>query len=301
LTSTLEYVGLPQTLAGLVIGRSSWERMGLNLRLSRIPPGYRGCISLQLINHAEIPIVLLPGARICQLLLLPISTPVLSKSRHDLVAHPRFTRVLEEREIRALMQGKFPLILGIVGTLVSGKSEIAEYLVRQHGFLHLSLATIVHEETRRRGLTTTSSNLQDVGNSLRKAHGSAILVHRLRPRMEAMPGGSHLLLEGIKNVEEVLELRKWPNFVLLAVDALQEARYERASQRRRPGTPRTRAEFIALDERDRGIGEPEWGQQVDACIVKADFLIDNDLSIQDLYRQLDEVLEEALIQSRRGG
>jgi dCTP deaminase len=301
LTTTLEYIGLPRTLAGLVVGRSSWERVGLNVRVARIPPGWRGCISLQLVSHTEIPIELLPGARICQLLLLPVSTPVQSESHHDLVARPGFSRILVDRETRALSQGRFPLILGVVGTLVSGKSEITERLIMDRGFLHLSLATIVREETKRRGLPTTANNLQNVGNSMRQTYGSAVLVHRLRPRMEAMPGGSYLVLTGIKNIVEVRELRKWPNFVLLAVDASPEARFDRARQRGRPGTPDTEAEFRVLDERDRGIGEMEWGQQVDACIEEADFVLDNNSSLDELHERLEEVLESIFGQLERLG
>jgi dCTP deaminase len=301
LTTTLEYVGLPKTLAGLVIGRSSWERVGLSVRVARIPPGWRGCVSLQLVSHTEIPIELLPGARICQLLLFPISTPIQSESHYDLVAQPGFSRILTDRETRALRQGRFPLILGVVGTLVSGKSEATEYLIMERGFLHLSLATFVREETRKRGLPTTASNLQNVGNSLRQTDGLTVLVHRLRPRMEAMPGGSYLVLTGIKNVAEVRELRKWPNFVLLAVDASPEVRFERAHRRGRPGTPNTETEFRTLDERDRGIGEMEWGQQVDACIEEADFVLNNDSSLEDLYTRLDEVLDDVFAQPGRFG
>lgn len=295
-TTTLEYVSLPRTLAGLVIGRSSWERVGLSIRVARIPPGWRGCISLQIASHTELPIELLPGARICQLLLLPVSSPVKSESHYDLVAHPGFSRILEDQEIRALTQGKFPVMLGIVGTMVSGKSEITEYLIREHGFLHLSLATAVHEEARRRGIPTTTDYLQDVGNSMRQTYGPAVLVHRLRPRMEAMPGGSYLVLTGIKNVAEVRELRRWPNFVLLAVNAPQSERFQRALQRGRPGTPRIEAEFRVVDERDRGIGEPKWGQQADACIEEADFVLNNDSSLEDLYADLGEILEDILVQ-----
>jgi len=290
LASVLEYVRLPRTLAGLLFSRLSLEKMGIAIPTTRISPGFRGCISLQIISHGGIPVVLRPGVRICQLVLLPASSPVQDESRYDLSVYPGLTQVHKDKEIRALMQGKFRMILGIVGTLVSGKSEVTEHLVRKHGFLELSLSTLVHQEADRRGIPTTPPNLQNIGNSMRQARGSAILVHRLRPRMDNLPGGSYLVLDGIKNVAEVAELRKWPNFVLLAVDAPEEVRFQRALRRGRSGTPATRDEFRALDKRDRGIGEPEWGQQVDACIREADFQIENDSALEELYRQLDDII-----------
>lgn len=292
LAGVLEHVRIPQTLAGLVMGRSSWERQGVVIPTSRISPGFRGCITLQLISHASVPIVLRPGVRICQLLLLPMSSPVQDFSRYEGAVYPETTKIHRDEEIRALMQGRFRLIVGIVGTLVSGKSEIAEYLVRKHGFLHLSLATMVHEECRRRGLRSTPDNLQNVGNSLRQTHDGKVLVDRLRPRMETLPGDSYLVVDGIKNPAEVDELRRWPNFVLIAVNADQETRLQRARQRSRPDFPDAETRFLELDSRDKGEGEPEWGQQVNACIEKADFVIENSGSLEDLYLQLEDILTE---------
>lgn len=290
LASTLEYIRLPSTLAGLVIGRSSWERLGIKIPTTRISPGFRGCLTIQLINNGETPIGLRPGARLFQLILIPVSSPVEDKSRYELAVRPGLSEIHKDPEIRALTQGKFPLIIGVVGTLVSGKTEVAQYLVQERGFLHLSLSTLVRDETRTRGLETTVANLQDVGNSMRRTHGAAALVHLLRPRMETLPGGSQLVIEGIKNMAEVEELRKWPNFVLVATDAPQQLRFDRGVQRGRPGTPSELSEFKKVDERDRGIGEPHWGQGVDACIAAASFTIPTDSTVDALYKELEAIL-----------
>ena len=68
LGTTLEWLRLPKTLAGQVIGRSSWGRRGLIIATATgVHPGFRGCLTLELSNVGEIPIALRPGARICQL------------------------------------------------------------------------------------------------------------------------------------------------------------------------------------------------------------------------------------------
>jgi len=51
LADTLEYFRLPQNLAGYVTSRSSWGRTGLVIATATvIHPGYKGCITLELIN-----------------------------------------------------------------------------------------------------------------------------------------------------------------------------------------------------------------------------------------------------------
>ena len=67
LACTLEYVALPSNLTAYVVGRSSWGRVGLIVvTASGIHPGYRGVITLELRNLAEVPLFIHPGARICQ-------------------------------------------------------------------------------------------------------------------------------------------------------------------------------------------------------------------------------------------
>ncbi|MBI5409968.1 MAG: dCTP deaminase [Nitrospirae bacterium] len=66
--STLEYISLPKTLMCYVVGKSSWGRMGLIIATAtKVDPGFRGSITLEIINEGEVPIVLYPGIPIAQL------------------------------------------------------------------------------------------------------------------------------------------------------------------------------------------------------------------------------------------
>lgn len=73
LSSTLEFLMLPNNLMGLVLGRSSWGRLGLVIATaSKVDPGWRGCVTLELTNLGNAPILLYPGARIGQVSLAPV-------------------------------------------------------------------------------------------------------------------------------------------------------------------------------------------------------------------------------------
>ena len=78
LATTLEYITLPYDFYALLLGRSSWGRLGLNIATATtVQAGYRGCITLELRNLGETPLQLKVGVRIAQLCLikLPIENP----------------------------------------------------------------------------------------------------------------------------------------------------------------------------------------------------------------------------------
>lgn len=66
--STFEYVQIPPGLMCYVTGKSSWGRMGLIIATAtKVDPGFKGCITLEIINEGEIPVKLYPGLPIAQL------------------------------------------------------------------------------------------------------------------------------------------------------------------------------------------------------------------------------------------
>ena len=70
LAGTLEYFRLPKTVAGSVTSRSSWGRTGLLIATATaIQPGFTGVVTLELVNHGEVPLVLYPGVSVAQLIL----------------------------------------------------------------------------------------------------------------------------------------------------------------------------------------------------------------------------------------
>lgn len=65
LATTLEYISLPTNVMADISTRSSYARLGIHLN-TMLQPGYRGCASLELVNHGNSPIELVVGSRIVQ-------------------------------------------------------------------------------------------------------------------------------------------------------------------------------------------------------------------------------------------
>jgi dCTP deaminase len=77
LAHTLERVGIPPDLVGLVEGRSSWARLGITIHVTapKIDPGWDGPITLEMYNFGNVPVDLRAEIDLpAQLILLQIST-----------------------------------------------------------------------------------------------------------------------------------------------------------------------------------------------------------------------------------
>ena len=181
------------------------------------------------------------------------------------------------------------MIIGLTGTKASGKGEVAE-MIKKRGFAYFSLSDRVREEAAARGLANYNvKDLQDIGNDLRKKFGNGILAKRT---LETAKGTENFIIDGIKNLGEIEELKKYGNFILIAVDALPFERFSRLLRRGRPSDPKTMSEFMKIDERDRGISEADSGQQVAKCMEKANFRIVNNGNIEHLRNKVEVMLSE---------
>ena len=70
LAATLEWIKVPKNLGGYVTGKSSLGRRGLVIETAPgVHPGFLGCLTLELANVGEVPLVLHPGMTVCQLFL----------------------------------------------------------------------------------------------------------------------------------------------------------------------------------------------------------------------------------------
>lgn len=101
LAATLEYLRMPADLGAYVLGRSSWGRVGLIVATAiMVHPGFKGCLTLELVNDGDSPIELYPGARIAQLAVHqmdgPTERPYGPKGKYEAPIAPQASRLAKE-------------------------------------------------------------------------------------------------------------------------------------------------------------------------------------------------------------
>jgi dCTP deaminase len=74
---TQEKVTLPDYIVGKIEGKSSLGRLGLMVHVTAgfIDPGFQGPVTLEMKNLLQIPIVLRPGKKICQIAFAYLNAP----------------------------------------------------------------------------------------------------------------------------------------------------------------------------------------------------------------------------------
>ncbi len=93
ISSTLEYVCVPPGLLAYVIGKSTWGRTGLIIATAtKVDPGFRGCITLEIVNEGEVPLVLVPGIPIAQLVFHRTQQPIQYQGVYSSPIGPEFPR-----------------------------------------------------------------------------------------------------------------------------------------------------------------------------------------------------------------
>ena len=184
------------------------------------------------------------------------------------------------------------VIIGLTGKLGSGKGTIAEILATK-GFFATSLSDRIREEIRHRGLEITRERLLEVSDELRRKEGPTVLAKRTW-EMVILCGKDRVVIDSIRGEAEVDYLTKQPGFYLVGVTVDVETRFLRIKERGRESDPQTLEEFKKVEERDVRSGKGLVGRNIQACLDKAEYTIENNGTVEELEKKIDKILVEVL-------
>jgi len=138
-----------------------------------------------------------------------------------------------------------PVRLYLAGPAGSGKTTVAEMLVRDHGFARVSLGGLCREEAHRRGLPEDRAALQAMGDALRGPEPARLAILAWEQARRA-PGP--LVIDGVRLRAEAewLTARGVLGVAVLAPDALRIARLSRRDGIRTVRPHATEREALAL-------------------------------------------------------
>lgn len=179
------------------------------------------------------------------------------------------------------------IIIGITGTIGAGKGTIVEFLVEKKSFLHFSVRAFLLEEIRRQKLPENRDSMYNLANNLRAKYGSPYITDQLY--FQAVKTGKNCVIESIRTPGEIASLRQKGNFILIAVDASPEIRYERIKLRHSETDQISWETFLENESREMNTTDPNK-QNLKRCIREADFVLENNGNKEELLHQVENLL-----------
>lgn len=176
------------------------------------------------------------------------------------------------------------IILGIVGEIASGKSTVTEYLKTKHNAVTFRFSDMLRDVLKRLHVDNSRTNLQLLSTMLRQNFGEDLMSKVLAADV-AESTQPLIITEGVRRPTDITYLKKLPGFALITLNADAKTRFERLTSRSENADDRSKTwEQFQTDAQQ----EPE--QKIKEVAMSAQFVVDNNGTMEELFRQIDEIV-----------
>lgn len=178
------------------------------------------------------------------------------------------------------------MIIGITGRIGSGKTTLSEYIQKKYGFKKLSFVDkILIPELQRRRKMINRQNLQKIGREFYLKYGDIKMTEWL---LKGIKSKEKWIIDDIRYPTTANYIRqRFPeDFFIIGVKTNPQVRFQRILNRGKEGKI-SFEEFLKMDS-------APTEKQIEDVISWADYIIENDGSLSDLYQQCDRVMKKIL-------
>lgn len=176
------------------------------------------------------------------------------------------------------------IIIGLTGEIACGKGAAADYLVEKYQASSYRYSIILRDILDRVYQGQTRENMTDLSAWLRKKFGQDILSKTLARDLER-DKNKLIVFDGIRRLPELNIFKKIPGFILIRVVSGHKISYERFIKRNEnpDDHKKTYKQFL---KNLKGLSDYE----IPKVMKQADFEINNDGGLEDLHRQIDQII-----------
>jgi dephospho-CoA kinase len=185
------------------------------------------------------------------------------------------------------------LVLGLTGKRGCGKDTAAKYLRNKYGFKILTYTNdVLAPMLKAQGKEITRENLIKLAIDLRKEFGNVVLSEMI---CEHVSYDALWVISGVRLPQEVeyMRTRFGEDFKLISIECESKLRYERIRKRGTKGEKElTYDEFLSIEE-------SPTEKPISESMKMADYVLNNDQSKENLYKQIDRLMENLLKKGMR--
>jgi len=176
------------------------------------------------------------------------------------------------------------IIIGLVGEICAGKGIVVKYLAEKHGAASYRFSTMLRDLLARLYLPLSRKNMQNISTAIRQYFAEDIIAKVMTEDVKNNKN-KIIIVDGVRRIADIKYLKKIPGFKLVRLVAAPEIRYQRLIARKEnPGDKnKTYKEFLADHKK-------EADSQVPLVMAQADLEINNNGSLADLYKQVDQII-----------
>lgn len=178
------------------------------------------------------------------------------------------------------------IILGFVGPIASGKGTACQYLKEKHGAEIFRFSTMLRDVLDRFYLPQSRDNLQQVSLALRQSFGDDLMAKTMANDGQKSQA-EIVAIDGVRRRPDIKYLLKTPGFYLVAISADMKIRFDRITKRgeNADDNQKTFEEFVADHQK-------EAEQQIKEVAKLAKFHLNNDGTLEELYKQIEKILNK---------
>jgi dephospho-CoA kinase len=178
------------------------------------------------------------------------------------------------------------IVIGLAGQIASGKDTIADYIVKKYGGISLSYSQSLRDILNRIFQPIDRANLVWLGQTLVDRFGTDILSKVLSKEIE-LSDKKIFVLSNIRREGDISCFKDWPGFVLIGVETDPKICYERLTKR----SQNTDDQIKTWEQFQKDL-QLSTEVTIDGLIKKSSIQVNNDGSLEDLYKQVDKIIEE---------
>ena len=171
----------------------------------------------------------------------------------------------------------FEMVIGITGNIAAGKTTASKYLMHQHHFSYCRYSQILSEKLMEKGIDVNRESLQEIGNRIFLGDSQYELNMIVNSKVCR---DSLVVIDGIRHFEDYTYWKEqcFSNFYLIFIDTDKKLCSERYSD----------------GNYDQYINQ-STEDEINPLRELADFVVDNNSTINSLYSAIDSLIEDLSI------